>query len=152
MNILYLSIDFVLPDDRGLRVRSLSQLRLLSAVPSVERVRFLSLSDRPASPDLRRELERRLPKVQADPPVFQPVHMRQHPRSLPRLLRLRARGIPYIVAKCDSAEMRKRVREALTRERYDVVYIGSLGMMSYLDDIRRLAPAARVILEQHNVE
>jgi glycosyltransferase involved in cell wall biosynthesis len=153
MNILFLSLEFVLPADRGLRVRSFTQLRLLNAIDSVESIRFLSLGDVPVPESRLRELERLLPKVKAEKTVFQPFHMRRHPKSLPRLLRLRAlHRVPYIVAKCDSAEMHQQVRQALKTGKYDVVYIGSLGMASYLKDVRDLAPRARVVLEQHNVE
>ncbi len=152
MNVLFLSLDFVFPADRGLRVRSLSQLRVLSSIEAIEKITVLSLSEVEVGTERLRGLERHVPKVVAEPPVLQPTHMRRSPRHLPRLLRLRMQGVPYLIAKCDNPKMHALVERHLTREKYDVVYIGHLGMMTYLAQARRLAPKARVVLEEHNVE
>jgi glycosyltransferase involved in cell wall biosynthesis len=153
MRILFLSPDFVLPADRGLRVRSLSQLRLLSAFDDVEAITFLSLADYDVAPAELGALERKIPKLTARAPVRQPIHMRQSPRSLPRLLGLRILGrVPYLVAKADNSSMRRLLRAELQRGRYDLVYFGYFGMTAYLPMVRRLAPRARLVLEEHNVE
>jgi polysaccharide biosynthesis protein PslH len=152
LNVLFLSLDFAFPADRGLRVRTLSQLRVLSAVDAVERIAFLALSEAEVSEDRLRALERQVPKLRAEPAVVQPSHMRQSPRHLPRLLRLRLQGVPYLVAKCDNPAMHALVRRHLETEAYDLVYVGQLGMATYLAGIRALAPRARVVLEEHNVE
>jgi glycosyltransferase involved in cell wall biosynthesis len=152
VKILFLSLDFVFPADRGLRVRSLSQLRVLSSIEQVKRITVLSLSDHEVHRDRITALERELPKVRAEPPVIQPTHMRRSPRHLPRLLRLRLQGVPYLVAKCDNPEMHALVERHLTNESYEIVYLGQLGMAAYLPRARRLAPRARVVLEEHNVE
>ena len=153
MKLLFVSVDFPLPADRGLRVRTLTQLRLLAGMPAIERFTLLSLRNVDVPPSAVRELSDELPKVECQPPVFQPIHMRRHPETLPRLLALRfLRRVPYIVGKCDNAEMRALLIRHLRQTRYDAVYLGSLGMATYLDDVRRHAPHARVILEQHNVE
>jgi polysaccharide biosynthesis protein PslH len=152
LNVLFLSLDFVFPADRGLRVRSLSQLRVLSSIEAINEITLLALSETKVGEDRLRALERELPKVRAEPPVVQPTHMRRSPRHLPRLLGLRLLGVPYLVAKCDNADMHGLVDRHLRTGRYDVVYIGHLGMAAYLASARRLAPQARVVLEQHNVE
>ena len=153
MRILFLSVDFPLPADRGLRARTLGQLRLLGGMESVESITLLSLRNAEVPEARVHELASEVPKLRIVPPVFQPVHMRRHPRTLPRLLRLRfLNRVPYIVAKCDNLEMRRLVDRALRTGTYDVVYIGSLGMGAYVRQVRRLAPKARVVLEQHNVE
>lgn len=152
MNVLFLSLDFLIPAERGLRVRSLSQLRVLCSIPSVERITLLALSESPVGRDQLEALERELPKVRAEPPILQPKHMRRSPRHLPRLIRLRMRGVPYLIAKCDTAAMRTLVERHLRTGSCDVVYVGHLGMAAYLASVRRLAPKARVVLEQHNVE
>jgi len=152
VNVLFLSLDYVVPADRGLRVRSLSQLQVLASVDAVEHVTFLSLSEAPVSADRLAALERMLPKVRAETPVLQPTHMRRSPRHLPRLLRLRLRGLPYLVAKSDNAAMRALIERHLAARRYDVIYVGHIGMMAYLAGMKRLAPHARVVLEEHNVE
>ncbi len=160
VNVLFLSIDFVYPPDRGLRVRSFSQLRVLSSMPAVESVTFLSMSEKAIPSDRLRALEgavgatgaRGPGRVRVEPVVVQPGSMRRSPRQLPRLLRLRAQGVPYLVAKHDTTAMRELVERELRARRYDVVYVGHLAMCAYLPTIRRLAPRASVVLEQHNVE
>jgi glycosyltransferase involved in cell wall biosynthesis len=153
VNVLYLSPDFVLPADRGLRVRTLSQLRVLSALPEVENVTFLSLSEAAVADERLRDLARRLPKVSPEGAIVQPAGVRRHPRTLLRVLRLRLlNNKPYLVAKSDNTVMRALVREHLRSKRFDIVYLGYIGMMAYMKDVRSLAPNAGVVLEQHNVE
>jgi glycosyltransferase involved in cell wall biosynthesis len=152
VKVLFLSLDFVFPADRGLRVRSLSQLRVLSSIENVDEITLLTLSETPVATDRLRGLEREVPKVRAEPPVVQPSSMRRSPRHLPRLLRLRAQGIPYLIAKCDTPAMHRLLERHLEGGHYDVVYVGHLGMAAYLPRARRLAPKARFILEEHNVE
>jgi glycosyltransferase involved in cell wall biosynthesis len=153
MNVLFLALEHVLPADRGFRVRTLTQLKLLCALDEVERVTVLSLYDQPVPDESLRELERMLPKVRAEPPVFAPFHLRKHPREIPRMAFLRTvRGLPYLVAKCDVPALRTRMRALLKTGEYDVVYVGYYGMAAYLRDARKLAPKARVVLEEHNVE
>ncbi len=152
MKVLLLSLEFVLPPDRGYRVRMLSQLRLLCSLPEVESVTLLSLTSAEVPEAQLRRLERELPKVRVERPVYQPIHMRRHPRFLPRLVRLRLLGRkPYLIAKCDSARMHALVRQHMSGA-FDVVYLGYLGMGAYASDVRRAAPRARVVLEEHNVE
>jgi len=152
LNVLFLSLDFVLPADRGLRVRSLAQLRVLASIHTVERITLLSLSEAAVDTDQLRALEEEIPKVRAERPIVQPTHMRRSPAHLPRLLRLRMQGLPYLIAKCDSAAMRALIHRHLEADDYGVVYVGHLGMAAYLTSIRRLAPRARILLEEHNVE
>jgi polysaccharide biosynthesis protein PslH len=153
MNILFLSSDFVLPVSRGLRVRVLSQLRVLSSIDQVERIDFLSLSDAPVPSERVKELERMLPKVRAEMPVVQHLRLRGHPLAFVKFLKQRVtRGQPYLIAAHDSDEMRSLVRRHLASRRYDCVYVGYLGMAAYLRDVRELAPHTGVVLEQHNVE
>jgi glycosyltransferase involved in cell wall biosynthesis len=152
VKVLFLSLDFVFPADRGLRVRSLSQLRVLASIDSVESITLLSLSEKEVSPERIQGLEREISKLRAEPPLLQPTHLRRSPRHLPRVLRLRAQGVPYLAAKCDTPAMRALVEHHLAHGRYDVVYIGHLGLATYLKSIRRLAPTTHVVLEEHNVE
>ena len=91
MNVLFVSLEFLLPPDRGLRVRSLSQLKLLCSLDAVESVTFVSLRDGEIDRDKVRALEKELPKLRVLDAVFQPIHMRRHPRYVPRLPRRRKR-------------------------------------------------------------
>ena len=153
MKLLFLSVDFPLPADRGLRVRTLTQLRLLRGIDAITNITLLSLRNLAVDASALQELRREIPGIAIEPPIFQPIHMRQHPATLPRLLALRfLRRVPYIVGKCDNTAMRQLVRAQLQTGDFDAVYLGSLGMTTYLDDVRASAPHAKVILEQHNVE
>ena len=153
MKVLFLSPDFLLPEDRGLRVRTMSQLRLVCSLPEVTEVTLLSLCSEEVSAERVQALEKVSPKLRVEKPVMQPVHMRRHPRSLPRLVRLRLlKGIPYLVAKCDTAPFRALLERCIARDKPDLVYLGYFAMAAYLPDVRRLLPKARVVLEQHNVE
>jgi glycosyltransferase involved in cell wall biosynthesis len=119
----------------------------------VGRITFLSLSASMVSSERLRALEEELPKVHAEPSVVRPVHWRTDARSALRFLALRfLRGKPYLVAEVDCSEMRRLVRRHLCSRAYDIVYLGSIGMMAYLPIVRKLAPKARVVLEEHNVE
>jgi polysaccharide biosynthesis protein PslH len=153
VKLLFVSVDFPLPADRGLRVRTLTQLRLLAGLDAVTSITLLSLRNLDVEAARLDELRREMPKIATETPIFQPIHMRQHPKTIPHLVKLRLlKQVPYIVGKCDNADMRALLRRHLTTGDYDVVYLGSLGMATYLDDVRRYAPRARVVLEQHNVE
>jgi glycosyltransferase involved in cell wall biosynthesis len=153
MRVLFLSPDFVLPDDRGLRVRTFSQLKVLAGVNEVEEIRFLSLTDSKVSRERIEQLERAIPKVHAEPSIVRPPHWRTDARSLVRFFRLRLlHREPYLVAEVDSSEMRALVESRLRGGGYDVVYLGNIGMTAYLPDVRRVAPQASVVLEEHNVE
>jgi glycosyltransferase involved in cell wall biosynthesis len=152
VNILFLSLDFPLPADRGLRVRSLAQIRILASIDAVERITLLSLSETDVQPERLRALESEIPKVRAEPVIVQPTHMRRSPAHLPRLLRLRLQGVPYLIAKCDNPDMRALIERHAKTGEYGVVYVGHLGMATYLSTVRRLAPESRVVLEEHNVE
>src|SRR6185312_3241850 len=101
----------------------------------------------------QRALEAELPKVRVVAPVVQPNSVRRHPRTLLRVLHRRlVLSEPYLVAKSANGGLRALVRRTLKSARYDVVYLAHLGMMPFLADVRRLAPRAGVVLEQHNVE
>jgi glycosyltransferase involved in cell wall biosynthesis len=152
VDVLFLSPDFLYPADRGLRVRSFAQLRVLSSMEAVRRITLLSLCETDVDAARLSALEQQIPKLHVEPVVVQPTHMRRSPRHLPRLLRLRLQGVPYLIAKCDTPKMHALVNEHLTRFSYDVVYVGQLGMAAYLPRARQLAPNARFVLEEHNVE
>lgn len=133
-------------------MRTLSQLQLLASLPEVERITLLSVSERPVTAADRRALVEAVPKLAVLPPVFHPIHLWSHPRHVPRVVALRLFGVPYLVAKWDSASFRRALCQELRTSNADVLYVDHLGMACYLPEIRAERPRSRVVLEQHNVE
>jgi glycosyltransferase involved in cell wall biosynthesis len=153
MRVLVLLPDFVLPAERGFRVRILSQLRAISDIPSVESITVLSMSEVAVPDELRRSLGEQVPKVRAEPVIHRLLRIRRSLKAFGTVLGARlVYGEPYLIATNESAELRHILREHLRRSSFDIVYFGLLGMTGYLRDVRAFAPQARVVLEQHNVE
>jgi len=153
MHVFYLTTELPFPPTGGGRVRSLAELKLLASLSEVESVRVLALHEGDVSDSDARALEAAVPKVSVAPLVFHPIHVFRHLRHVPRLLFVRAlRNIPYVAAKWDGRAVRRAVIAELRARTYAVVYMDHLGMALYLPEVRRVAPRARVVLEQHNVE
>src|SRR6266852_1419565 len=153
VRLLFSAPDFAWPPVRGGHIRVLSQLRVLTSLPEVERVRVFWLREDPLAWRECEGLERAIPKVGVARPVFHPVHLRRHPRYIPRIAWLRlAHGIPYVAGKWESPTVRRALAAELRGGHFDAVWLGALGTARYLPLIRRLAPRARVILDGHNVE
>lgn len=152
MRLVHLTTEFPWPPLGGGPVRTLAQLRLLAALPEVEAVTLVSVAERPVAAAAGRALAAAVPGLRVVPPVFHPVHLRRHPRFVPRTVALRLRGVPYLAAKWDSPALRRTLRRALAEAGPDAVWVDHLGMAGYLPEIRAARPAARVILDQHNVE
>src|SRR5689334_5130406 len=103
MRILFLTTDFVWPADSGGRVRTLSQLRVLTSLPAVTSIRLFSVFETEIPMAHREALVRELPKLELAEPVFHPIHLFRHRRHLPRVAWLRiASGVPYLAGKWDS--------------------------------------------------
>ena len=152
-NILFLTAGFPWPPASGGDVRTLMQLKVLSSLPTVERIRFFSLHEDGVDRDATEALVREVAKLDLCEPVFHPIHLFRHRAHVPRVVWLRiARGVPYMAAKWDSPHIRRALVRELTREQFDVVWINGLGMAYYLDVVRELQPHARVVLDQQNVE
>ena len=153
MRVFYLTTELPFPPTGGGRVRSLAELRLLASLHEVEAVRVFAVQEGDVSATDAHALETEVPKTTVAPLVFHPIHIWRHPRHVPRLVAVRlGRRVPYLAAKWDGRAVRKALASELDASRYDVVYIDHLGMAVYLRLIRRVAPWARVVLEQHNVE
>jgi polysaccharide biosynthesis protein PslH len=153
VQILYVTTDFVWPAERGGRVRSLSQLRVLSSLPEVEAIRLFSLSEDPIPPQARAVLAREVAKLEVLEPVFHPIHLFRHPRYVPRVAWLRiAQGVPYVAGKWESASVRRALERELLGRPFDVVWLDGLGNARYLSLVRQVQPQARVVLDEHNVE
>lgn len=143
----------MLPSNRGLRVRTLSQLRLLSTLDNVESITLLALSTVPISDEALRELEQLLPKVHVQRPIVRDTYIRRSRRALIHFLRRRfLHNEPYLIATHCVTEMSSLLAHQLASTQYDVVYFGYLGMMAYLKQVKHGLPRARCVLEQHNLE
>ncbi|HRI50305.1 MAG TPA: glycosyltransferase, partial [Pseudomonadota bacterium] len=172
MRVLYLTTEFLWPAHQGGRVRSLAQLRLLAAQPEVSQLTVLSFAEVAVSPAelaaLRAAVRQSAPpappasagvspraglKVEVLPPIHHPIHLKQAPAELLRVAALRARtGVPYLATKWRSAELERVLLRELEDGGYDLVYLDHLGMALYLQLVRRACPAARLVLDEHNVE
>jgi len=133
-------------------VRTLSQLRIIASLPEVESITLLSVTEQAVSPGDVRALESAVEKLRVVPPVFHPIHLFDFKRYVPRVVALRLLGVPYLVGKWDSKELRRTLRRELVASPVDVVYIDHLGMARYLPDIKAERPFCRTVLDQHNVE
>ena len=153
MRVLFLSPDYIIPTNRGLRVRVYSQLRLLSAMDQVESISFLSLSTAAVTVEDQHALERQIPKVHVETPVIRDTYIRRSRRAMLRFLHRRfLRNEPYLIATHDVPELHVLVDRHLRDQHYDIIYFGYLGMMAYYGHARKHAPRATLILEQHNLE
>jgi len=153
VRVLFLCTDFVWPADSGGRVRTLSQLKNLSSLPEVERIRLFSMCETAVADEHRAALVRAVPKLDLAEPVFHPIHLFRHPGYVPHVAWLRfIHGVPYIAGKWDSRAVRSALERELRDGAYDVVWLNGLGVAHYLALVRRLQPGARVVLDQHNVE
>ena len=162
MRVLYVTTEFPWPSLHGGRVRSLSQLRLLLSLPQVRSLRLFSLAEVAVPPADQQALAAALGqpgKLSVADPVWHPIHLRQHRRYFVEVaLRRVLHGLPYLLGKWVSRQVEAAlVRELTAKDQaegapWDVVYIDHLAMAVYLPIIRRLCPAARVVLECHNVE
>jgi len=152
MRVLFLCADFLWPPNGGGRVRALAQLRLLASLPEVDEVTLFTLSEEPIDTAMRDALAAAVPKTRVLEPVSHPIHLFRHPRSVPRVAWLRARGVPYLAGKWESDTIRDALERVLAAEPFDVVWLTSLGLARYLAIARRVRPDASIVLDGHNVE
>ena len=153
MRVIHLTTEFPWPATSGGSVRTISQLRILASLPEVDSVTLLSVAEHPVSGADQRGLAEAIPKLRVLEPIFHPVHLFDFKRYVPRVVFLRAlRGVPYLAGKWDSSAIRRALRRELRDSAVDVVYLDHLGMARYLPEVKLERPAARTVLDQHNVE
>lgn len=133
-------------------MRTLSQLRIIASLPEVESITLLSVTEQDVPAADVRALEGAVEKLRVVPPVFHPIHLFDFKRYVPRVVALRALGVPYLAGKWDSKDLRRTLRRELVSSPVEVVYIDHLGMARYLPDIKAERPFCRTVLDQHNVE
>lgn len=151
MRVLHLTTEFPWPVTSGGTVRTVSQLKILSSLDEVLGITTLSVAEHDVSTETLATFAENVPKLRVEPPVFHPVHLFDFKRYVPRVVGLRALGVPYLAAKWDSPKLRDKILRALAGG-MDVAYVDHLGMARYLADIRRARPKCRIVLDQHNVE
>jgi polysaccharide biosynthesis protein PslH len=158
MRVFHLTTEFPWPATSGGPLRTLSQLRLVASLPEVDAITLLSVAEHPVPASDVRALVQAFAagsaasKLRVMPPVFHPIHLFDFKSRVPRVVALRLAGVPYVAAKWDSRELRRTLRRELEGSATDVVYIDHLGMARYLQDIKKLRPRCRIVLDQHNVE
>jgi len=153
MHLLFVTTEFPWPPTSGGSVRTISQLRVLASLSEVRCISVACVSEQDVSHDQIDGLRATVPKVDVLPPVFHPVHLFDFKRYVPRVVALRVfAGVPYLAAKWDSPPFRKVIHSRLRFAQAGCVYIDHLGMARYLPFLRRMAPGARFVLDQHNVE
>jgi polysaccharide biosynthesis protein PslH len=152
MRVIHITTEFPWPATSGGPVRTLSQLKIIGSLPEVDSITFLSVAERDVPEAECRALADAVPKLRVVPPIFHPIHLFDFKRYVPRVVALRATGVPYLAGKWDSPALRKTLRRELLDSPVDVVYIDHLGMGRYLSDIKAERPFARTALDQHNVE
>lgn len=158
MRVIHLTTEFPWPATSGGPVRTTSQLRIIASLPEVEAVTLISVTERRGRDAAkererdRRDLEAAIPKLRVVPPVFHPIHLFDFKRYVPRVVALRALGVPYLAGKWDSRRLKKALVRELTASPVDVVYVDHLGMGRYLPTIEAERPGCRTVLDQHNVE
>lgn len=152
MRVLHLTTEFPWPATSGGPVRTLSQLRIVASLPEVESITLLSVTETSVPDEDVRALERAVDKLRVVPPVFHPIHLFDFKRYVPRVVALRALGVPYLAGKWDSPALRRALRRELLAASVDVTYVDHLGMARYLPDVRSERPFCRTVLDQHNVE
>lgn len=158
MRVVHLTTEFPWPATSGGPVRTLSQLRIVASLPEVESITLLSVRETDV-PDAHVDAlahafdkDGAAGKLRVVPPIFHPIHLFDFKPYVPRVVALRLLGHPYLAGKWDSKLLRPALREVLARDKPDVVYLDHLGMAQYLPDVKAVAPRARVVLDQHNVE
>lgn len=153
MRVLYLTPEFPWPATSGGRVRSVAELKVLSSLPEIEEIVISSVREEEISESLISSLENAIGKCRVLPPLFHPIHLREHLSFLPKVAWARLRhDLPYLAAKWINKELAWRISSELRAKHFDIVYIDHLGMAAYFDLVKQTSPRSRVVLEQHNIE
>lgn len=151
MRALFLTTEFPWPTTSGGRVRTFGQLSILDALPDLQ-LSVVSLCEEAIDATTLSALRAKLARAYVADPVFHPIHLKAHRAYLPWVLGVRIIGrLPYLAAKWVSPRVRSAIAREL-RHGVDIVHVDHLGMAAYVSLIRRMAPRARLVLDQHNVE
>jgi len=152
MRVVHLTAEFPWPATSGGPVRALSQLRVVASLPEVDAITVVSVAERAVDDVDLEALAAAVPRLRVVRPVFHPIHLWKFPAYVPRVVVLRAPGVPYLAAKWHSAPLRRALRRALQQTDADVVHVDHLGMLANAGSDVLDRARARTVLDQHNVE
>ena len=155
MHVLYLTTELPFPPVSGGQVRTAADLRLLQSLEEVRSIDLVCVEEEssPRGEEGARAIAAELPKVTLHGPVFHPIHLKRFPHYFALVAALEVvPGFPYLAGKWASPRVAAALVRAVRARAPDVVYVDHLGMMVYARFLARLAPRARLVLGQHNVE
>lgn len=144
--LLFLSQLLPFPPDGGAMIRTHHVLRLLAGAYDVTALCFYRRRER-ATPELVRESVEALGRW-ARVEVFDIPQEHSRPRFVWDHLRSVAGRKSFTLHAYESPAFRRRLRELLARERFDIVHMDSLDLAGYLP----LLEGHKVVCVHHNVE
>jgi glycosyltransferase involved in cell wall biosynthesis len=136
MRVLLLTQVLPYPPSSGPQVKTFAVARALAAEHELSIVSFVRGDESAAA--------RRLEEIGAR--VYGVPLRRSNARNLWHAGRALLRGLPFLMARDDSASMRQRVETLAAAQRFDVVHVDQLNMAQYA----ALVPGARRVLDLHN--
>ena len=139
VNLLLLTPQPPFPPHQGTAIRNWAILRHLAAQHQVTLLTFHSGENQPTAPEIRTICK----AVYVVPQPSRPM--------IARLLTLAA-GDADLAQRLWSANFDKTLQQILTDRKFDVVQIEGLEMGRYIQTVRRVAPAARIVFDAHNAE
>jgi polysaccharide biosynthesis protein PslH len=142
MRLLYITPDVPYPADQGAKLRNLA---LMQAAAKHHQVDLISFYKEPLTEEQHQELAKLCGRVELVPTPG------------PRALIARAwsfwfDALPDIAHRYESAEFRTRLWELLEQQRYDVIQIEGMEMMTFLAAARGGGQRAAVVYDAHNAE
>ncbi len=141
MKVLMLSPVHPCPPDRGSKIRIYHSMRQLQKYKNVVGIGFVDS-------DFKREIDKRIHSS-----VCKNMEAVGEPRSrIGAVIWSLLSRMPYRCAKFEDPDFRNRLREILTEESFDLVWVHFLNMLPFLQDsaLRRELGETTVILDQHN--
>lgn len=141
MQILYLSQVLPFPLDAGPKMRSYFVLKYLAQRHEVTLVTFVRPTDKPA---YIAEMEK----------ICAAVYTLPMPRAAWRdglfLLQSLLTAQPFLIVRDSVLAMVELLRELTSSRKFDVIHADQLWMAQYALRAKQFAPAARLVLDQHN--
>src|SRR4051812_30546956 len=135
MRILYLTPDVPLPADQGAKLRNLALIRAAAKHHQVDLVSFYR---EPPTDEQQQALEQLCARVELVPaPGPRPM--------VGRAWSFWFEALPDLSRRLESPELRTRLWELLEEQRYDVIQIEGLEMMTYLAAARGGGQRAGII-------